>query len=199
MSKYQTCAHSAPWQPPIPLDDEEKGYPVGRFCKHACRSMAVIRDPEVCESCTQYTDPAKLITINTGDYHADIYFDRLEDMPLSNIRKVFKLLLADPWSNEGAIRQMTLYLDAAVIESKGPGNRPARSIRTAGAMCSIRKPPQRGPPKAPENNRLTAAVKRSKARHERWVKLQPAGLRPSLMQTPECNLTVKETKDYVSE
>lgn len=68
MSKYQTCAHSAPWQPPIPLDDEEKGYPVGRFCKHACRSMAVIRDPEVCESCTQYTDPAKLITINTGDY-----------------------------------------------------------------------------------------------------------------------------------
>ena len=118
MSKYQTCAHSAPWQPPIPLDDEEKGYPVGRFCKHACRSMAVIRDPAVCENCTQYTDPAKLITINTGDYHADIYFDRLEDMPLSNIRKVFKLLLADPWSNEGAIRQMTLYLDAAVIESK---------------------------------------------------------------------------------
>lgn len=118
MSKYQTCAHSAPWQPPIPLDDAEKGYPVGRFCKHACGSTAVIRDPEVCESCTQYTDPAKLITINTGDYHADIYFDRLEDMPLSNIRKVFKLLLADPWSNEGAIRQMTLYLDAAVIESK---------------------------------------------------------------------------------
>lgn len=68
MSKYQTCAHSAPWQPPIPLDDEEKGYPVGRFCKHACGSMAVIRDPEVCESCTQYTDPTKLITINTGDY-----------------------------------------------------------------------------------------------------------------------------------
>ena len=118
MSKYQTCAHSAPWQPPILLDDEEKGYPVGRFCKHACGSVAVIRDPAVCENCTQYTDPAKLITINTGDYHADIYFDRLEDMPLSNIRKVFKLLLADPWSNEGAIRQMTLYLDAAVIESK---------------------------------------------------------------------------------
>ena len=100
--------------------------------------MAVIRDPEVCESCTQYTDPAKLITINTGDYHADIYFDRLEDMPLSNIRKVFKLLLADPWSNEGAIRQMTLYLDAAVIESKEAWKQ-ASSIRTAGAMCSIRK------------------------------------------------------------
>lgn len=61
MSKYQTCAHSAPRQPPIPLDDEEKGYPVGRFCKHACRSMAVIRDPAVCESCTQYTDPSKLM------------------------------------------------------------------------------------------------------------------------------------------
>lgn len=74
---------------------------MGRFCKHACRSMAVIRDPEVCESCTQYTDPAKLITINTGDYHADIYFDRLEDMPLSNIRKVSSC----SWRTRGAMRE----------------------------------------------------------------------------------------------
>lgn len=99
MSKYQTCAHSAPWQPPIPLDDEEKGYPVGRFCKHACGTLAVIRDPEVCESCMQYTDPAKLITINTGDYHADIYFDRLEDMPLSSAR-----FSSYSWRTRGAMR-----------------------------------------------------------------------------------------------
>ena len=96
MSKYQTCAHSAPWQPPIPLDDEEKSYLVGRFCKHACGSMAVIRDPEVCENCTQYTDPAKLITINTGDYHADIYFDRLEDMPLAKHPQGFQATPGGP-------------------------------------------------------------------------------------------------------
>lgn len=173
MSKYQTCAHSAPWQPPIPLDDEEKGYPVGRFCKHACRSMAVIRDPEVCESCTQYTDPAKLITINTGDYHADIYFDRLEDMPLSNIRKVFKLLLADPWSNEGAIRQMTLYLDAAVIESKEAWKQASIEYQNGWRNVFNKKSRlKEDRQKLRENNRLTAAVKRTKARHERWVKLQ---------------------------
>lgn len=101
MSKYQTCAHSAPWQPPIPLDDAEKGYPVGRFCKHACGSTAVIRDPEVCESCTQYTDPAKLITINTGDYHADIYFDRLEGMPLSTSARFSSY----SWRTRGAMRE----------------------------------------------------------------------------------------------
>lgn len=173
MSKYQTCAHSAPWQPPIPLDDEEKGYPVGRFCKHACRSMAVIRDPAVCESCTQYTDPTKLITINTGDYHADIYFDRLEDMPLSNIRKVFKLLLADPWSNEGAIRQMTLYLDAAVIESKEAWKQASTEYHNGWRYVPNKKSRLKDDrQKLRENNRLTAAVKRAKARHERWVKLQ---------------------------
>lgn len=101
--------------------------------------MAVIRDPEVCESCTQYTDPAKLITINTGDYHADIYFDRLEDMPLSNIRKVFKLLLADPWSNEGAIRQMTLYLDAAVIESKEAWKQASIEYQNGWRNCRARR------------------------------------------------------------
>lgn len=195
MSKYQTCAHSAPWQPPIPLDDEEKGYPVGRFCKHACRSMAVIRDPAVCENCTQYTDPAKLITIDTGDYHADIYFDRLEDMPLSNIRKVFKLLLADPWSNEGAIRQMTLYLDAAVIESKEAWKQASIEYQNGWRNVFNKKSRlKEDRQKLRENNRLTAAVKRSKARHERWVKLQTCWAEAQLMQTPECNLTVKEIK-----
>lgn len=151
MSKYQTCAHSAPWQPPIPLDDEEKGYPVGRFCKHACRSMAVIRDPAVCESCTQYTDPTKLITI----------------------RKVFKLLLTDPWSNEGAIRQMTLYLDAAVIESKEAWKQASIEYQNGWRNVFNKKSRlKEDRQKLRENNRLTAAVKRSKARHERWVKLQ---------------------------
>lgn len=146
---------------------------MGRFCKHACGSMAVIRDPEVCESCTQYTDPAKLITINTGDYHADIYFDRLEDMPLSNIRKVFKLLLADPWSNEGAIRQMTLYLDAAVIESKEAWKQASIEYQNGWRYVPNKKSRLKDDrQKLRENNRLTAAVKRTKARHERWVKLQ---------------------------
>lgn len=112
--------------------------------------MAVIRDPEVCESCTQYTDPAKLITINTGDYHADIYFDRLEDMPTSNIRKVFKLLLADPWSNEGAIRQMTLYLDAAVIESKEAWKQASIEYQNGWRLVANKKSRlKEDPPKAP--------------------------------------------------
>lgn len=117
--------------------------------------------------------PAKLITINTGDYHADIYFDRLEDMPLSNIRKVFKLLLADPWSNEGAIRQMTLYLDAAVIESKEAWKQASIEYQNGWRNVFNKKSRlKEDRQKLRENNRLTAAVKRSKARHERWVKLQ---------------------------
>lgn len=173
MSKYQTCAHSAPWQPPILLDDEEKGYPVGRFCKHACGSMAVIRDPAVCENCAQYTDPSKLITINTGDYHADIYFDRLEDMPLTNIRKVFKLLLADPWMNEEAIRKMTGYLEAAVAESKEVRKQASIAYQNGWRLVTNKKSRLKDDrEKLRENDRLTAAVKRAKTRHERWVKLK---------------------------
>lgn len=133
--------------------------------------MAVIRDPAVCESCTQYTDPTKLITINTGDYHADIYFDRLEDMPLSNIRKVSSY----SWRTRGAMRSHPSddpLLDAAVIESKGwkqDGIEYQNGWRNVFNKKSRLKEDRQ---KLRENNRLTAAVKRSKARHERWVKLQ---------------------------
>ena len=95
-------------------------------------------------------------------------------MPLSNIRKVFKLLLADPWSNEGAIRQMTLYLDAAVIESKEAWKQASIEYQNGWRNVFNKKSRlKEDRQKLRENNRLTAA---------------------SLMQTPECNLTVKEIK-----
>ena len=94
-------------------------------------------------------------------------------MPLSNIRKVFKLLLADPWSNEEAIRQMTLYLDAAVIESKEAWKQASTEYHNGWRYVPNKKSRLKDErQKLRENNRLTAAVKRTKARHERWVKLQ---------------------------
>lgn len=82
MSKYQTCAHSAPWQPPIPLD------------------AAVIESKEAWKQASiEYQNGWRYVPNK-------------------------KSLLKDD-------RQ-----------------------------------------KLRENNRLTAAVKRTKAQHERWVKLQ---------------------------
>lgn len=95
---------------------------------------------------------------------------------------------------------MALYLDAAVIESKEAWKQASIEYQNGWRNVFNKKSRlKEDRQKLRENNRLTAAVKRSKARHERWVKLQACWAEAQLMQTPECNLTVKEIKDYVSE
>lgn len=73
----------------------------------------------------------------------------------------------------GAIRQMTLYLDAAVIESKEAWKRASTEYHNGWRYVPNKKSRLKDErQKLQENNRLTAAVKRAKARHEHWVKLQ---------------------------
>lgn len=90
---------------------------------------------------------------------------------------------------------MTLYLDAAVIESKEAWKQASIEYQNGWRNVFNKKSRlKEDRQKLRENNRLTAAVKRTKARHERWVKLQTCWAEAQLMQTPECNLTVKEIK-----
>lgn len=105
--------------------------------------------------------------------HITLYLPKLPDLPIKNIRKLFSMMLSEPWNNEQAIRQMTLYLDAAVIESKEAWKQASIEYQNGWRNVFNKKSRlKEDRQKLRENNRLTAAVKRSKARHERWVKLQ---------------------------
>ena len=121
--------------------------------------LSAIPDREVCENCPLFTDPDTLISMQADTFHADIYMDRLIDLPVTNIRKLFKLL--------------HLYRWEAVQESKDAWKQ--ASADYVHGWRKVDNPKSRYPAvvKTLKNNgRLTRQLKAAKARHERWAKIQ---------------------------
>ena len=184
MPKYNTCAHARPGLhpfTPIDLKDRDPVYPVAPCCKRAVsykvaepRSyLSAIPDREVCENCPMFTDPDTLISMQADTFHADIYMDRLIDLPVTNIRKLFKLMLSEPCSNREAIEATTAYLDAAVHASNDAWGEASKEF--VHGWRKVDNPKSRHPAVVEtlkNNNRLTRKVKAAKARHERWVKIK---------------------------
>jgi hypothetical protein len=120
-----------------------------------------------------FTDPDTLISMQADTFHADIYMDRLIDLPVTNIRKLFKLLHLYRWENERAIDSLVPYLAQAVQESKDAWKLASREFTDGWRKVS--NPKSRHPAVVEtlkNNNRLTRKVKAAKARHERWVKIK---------------------------
>lgn len=184
MLKYNTCAHARPGLhpfTPVDLKDHDPVYPVAPCCKKAVsykvaepRSyISAIPDRDRCESCPMFTDPDTLISMQADTFHADIYMDRLIDLPVTNIRKLFKMLYSYRWENERAIDSLVPYLAGAVQESKDAWKQ--ASADYVDGWRKVDNPKSRHPAVVEtlkNNNRLTSKVKAAKARHERWAKIQ---------------------------
>lgn len=186
MPKYYTCAHARPGLhpfTPIDLKDHDPVFPVAPCCKRAVsykvaepRSyLSAIPDRDRCESCPMFTDPDKLITVRSGDFRADIYLDRLLDLPVTNLRKLIKLILSDTWTNEAAIERLTAHLESAVEESKQAWKLASKDYVDGykatdylKSYCSKKQLAEI----TKNNKRLAARVKSAKALHGRWLKIQ---------------------------
>lgn len=186
MPKYNTCAHARPGLhpfTPIDLKDHDPVFPVAPCCKRAVsykvaepRSyLSAIPDRDRCESCPMFTDPGKLITVRSGDFRADIYLDRLLDLPVTNLRKLIKLILSDTWTNEAAIERLTARLESAVEESKQAWKLASKDYVDGyeatdylKSYCSKKQLAEI----TKNNKRLAARVKSAKALHGRWLKIQ---------------------------
>lgn len=186
MPKYYTCAHARPGLhpfTPIDLKDHDPVFPVAPCCKRAVsykvaepRSyLSAIPDRDRCESCPMFTDPDKLITVRSGDFRADIYLDRLLDLPVTNLRKLIKLILSDTWTNEAAIERLTAHLESAVKESKQAWKLASKDYVDGykatdylKSYCSKKQLAEI----TKNNKRLAARVKSAKALHGRWLKIQ---------------------------
>lgn len=186
MPKYNTCAHARPGLhpfAPIDLKDHDPVFPVAPCCKRAVsykvaepRSyLSAIPDRDRCESCPMFTDPGKLITVRSGDFRADIYLDRLLDLPVTNLHKLIKLILSDTWTNEAAIERLTAHLESAVEESKQAWKLASKDYVDGyeatdylKSYCSKKQLAEI----TKNNKRLAARVKSAKALHGRWLKIQ---------------------------
>lgn len=176
MLKYNTCAHARPrLHPftPVDLKDHDPVYPVAPCCKKAVsykvaepRSyISAIPDRDRCESCPMFTDPDKLITVRSGNFRADIYLDRLLDLPVTNIRKLIKLILSE----------LTAYLENIVEESKQAWKLASQEYVDNYRSTTYLKSylPKKEVAEITKNNkRLTRKVRAAKARHDRWAKIQ---------------------------
>lgn len=71
------------------------------------------------KACTRYTSLDRVIHVRAGDYRAVIYVNRLVDLPISSVRRIFKLMLSDQQSNSDCIRVLPQYIDAAAAVFAG--------------------------------------------------------------------------------
>jgi len=179
MGEYAVCAQALSFLPPVRDDAGNKRLPVTSFCRYASYTDKWPTCPAgACATCPTFADKFKCVTIRNDQFCADIYLDRLVDMPTCNARKLFKLALSEAWSNKEAIPAITEYLEGAVTSSKEVWAEASRRYQNEWRLIDtpVRRRTKAEIKAAAEikahNEELARNLKRAKAQHERWVKLQ---------------------------
>lgn len=102
-----------------------------------------------------------------------LHLEKLCELPVANVRKLFAMMLSEPWNNEDAIQQTGAFLNEIVPESKELWH--LASIEFQNGWRLVRNKRSRAPDvveKLNRNKQLTRAVKRAKAQYERWEKIR---------------------------
>ena len=110
--------------------------------------------------------------------HITLFLSKLHELPTSNLRKLFTMMLYEPWNNQDAINSTELFLSDAVAKAKEDWERAAKDRQTG--WKTIEKPTRRrtrlevqaDAAVRANNEALVRAEKRAKALYGRWVRIQ---------------------------
>lgn len=58
------------------------------------------------------------IEIHAGSYHADVLLDALPDLPINNIRKLFRIIFKAAWENPQSILSISDWIKNAIPEAE---------------------------------------------------------------------------------
>lgn len=111
------------------------------------------------------------VEIRNGDYHAFIILDKLAELSIRNIRKIFKLMKHAPASwidepaNQAAIDQTGHFLRLAVTDAKTEWAATSNYCRDQWSQHTDRVAKAR-------NRKLLAAVHKAKAAYDRLIRIQ---------------------------
>ena len=86
----------------------------------------------------------------------ELYLDKLTGLPAPNIRKLFKLMLSEPWNNQTAIDAVEAFLPHIVEESKEAWRQTSVDFQNGWRLVP---------------NKLHKAVKSAKGIHQHWVRI----------------------------
>ena len=98
------------------------------------------------------------------------YPDALETLPQSKLRKLFKLMVSDPWQNAAAICMTKEALTERVAETHAAWDRASSDFVNGWVDAKYRSASEQRR-LAAVNKKLTDAVKSAKTKHERAQKL----------------------------
>lgn len=103
----------------------------------------------------------------------NLFLDKLCDLPLANVRKLYAMMLSEPDRNAAAIIALGEYFETAIADSKAAWALASKEYQNSWRLVPDKRSRT---PAAVEtltrNKQLTRAVRRAKAQHERWVKLK---------------------------
>ena len=142
---YKICAQALPYLPPVVIaeddDAQEIIYPVTGFCQlaHPYSNEAYPSGYAMSEDgatrcnrqCPMFTDKSRTVSFVNCEYRAELYLDRLLDLPIANLRKIFKLILSEAWSNDRAIAVVEEHLQqlaTAHVMSKAERSKQKKAI-----------------------------------------------------------------------
>ena len=100
----------------------------------------------------------------------ELYLDKLTGLPAPNIRKLFKLMLSEPWNNQTAIDAVEAFLPHIVEESKEAWKQASVDFQNGWRLVPNKRSKE-GRALMTQNNRLHKAVKSAKGIHQHWVRI----------------------------
>lgn len=100
----------------------------------------------------------------------EIYLDKITGMPAPSIRKLFKLMLSEPWNNRAAIDTVEAFLPEQVEKTKEDWRQASVDFNNGWRLVHDKKSKQ-GRAIMAQNNKLHKAVKSTKGIHQHWVRI----------------------------
>ena len=113
------------------------------------------------------------IKIRSGDFYAELYPERLGELPRSNFRKILRLMRGAPWENQAALDSLGVYLKDQVRDTKAAWGKASQDYVAGWKLVPNKKSRKKMVVDTlRENRRLKAAVKRAKGAYDTAVALQ---------------------------
>lgn len=129
--------------------------------------------PELREIQTQGVTAVKFIKVRSGDFYAELYLDRLGELPRSNFRKLLRLMRGAPWENQEALDTLGAYLKEQVNATKAGWTKASLEYSNGWKLVKNKRSRKKEVMDTlRENRRLKNALKRAKGAHDTAIALQ---------------------------
>ena len=102
--------------------------------------------------------------------HFELYLEKLTGLPAPNIRKLFKLMLSEPWNNQTAIDAVEAFLPRIAEESKEAWKQASIDFQNGWRLVHNKRSKE-GRKLMAQNNKLHKAVKSTKGIYQHWVRI----------------------------